>query len=249
MKRIFLFGYERFALEQKSELSVQFHLCRRMTPLQKSCLEAISRFEKRFRKPTAQFFADDLAPIIFTTAYGELVASLNIAQSIYQGEKRVSPLAFQHSVHNVAAGYIAIWKKVSNPIITLSTGFLSLDKALYLGYEKIYHGLCRRALIVHSQELATGASEVIARTQVLGLTGEGESCESGLLYELTQFHHSGEKWDFLPSKDSSSVGFRVQEQSSDNCDGFFELPGERASFCRQVTALDGETLFSEWRAL
>jgi len=59
--------------------------------------------------------------MIYASAYGELIDSVNILEAI-NTNKTVSPTSFQHSVYNTAASYHSIVHKNTSEILTLSSG-------------------------------------------------------------------------------------------------------------------------------
>jgi len=64
--------------------------------------------------------------MIYGSAYGEVIDTVNILNSINNNEP-VSPSAFQNSVYNTAASYHSILNENKNEILTLSCG----DKTSY----------------------------------------------------------------------------------------------------------------------
>lgn len=108
-------------------------LARRMTPLQKSLVDAAYLLSREVPEAFRAAVTEGGCPIVFASAFGELGSNLGMLLALRRRELPLSPTSFQHSVHNCPVGYLSIAFKLRNPISTISAGFLSNEKALALG--------------------------------------------------------------------------------------------------------------------
>ena len=77
--------------------------------------------------------------IIFGSAYGEVNATVDIVESIYN-KTLLSPTAFQNSVHNTPASYLSILSENSNEVTTVSDLFNTSLSVLKTGAIKALKG-------------------------------------------------------------------------------------------------------------
>jgi len=77
--------------------------------------------------------------IIFGSAYGEVNATVDIVESIYN-KTLLSPTAFQHSVHNTPASYLSILSENSGEVTTVSDLFNTSLSVLKTGAIKALKG-------------------------------------------------------------------------------------------------------------
>ncbi len=150
--RVFVECFEEISLKKTDSLSFNHPLARRMSFLQKAGLEVMSRIEKDYPMLLDSYLYGPECEIFYTTTYGELQAVHTIANQINAKELPVSPLAFQHSVNNAAAGYLSIIKKVKKNVVTLGSGYLALDKAIYSIFHRLKNEPETTAILVHGDE-------------------------------------------------------------------------------------------------
>ncbi len=77
--------------------------------------------------------------IIFGSAYGEVKATVDIVESIYN-KTLLSPTAFQNSVHNTPASYLSILSKNQAEVTTVSDLFDTSLSVLKTGAIKALRG-------------------------------------------------------------------------------------------------------------
>lgn len=114
------------ALKTK-ELVPKMVLRRRLTRASKLALEVMN---------TVNF---SKGRIVYSTGYGELLATQTILNSILNKEG-ISPTVFQNSVYNTAVSYASILHKNENEILTVSSGKKSGEKLLKVGAIKALDG-------------------------------------------------------------------------------------------------------------
>jgi hypothetical protein len=84
--------------------------------------------------------------IILATCHGPMETGFRFLDSIEDNEP--SPIRFTHSVHNVAAGYIAWALQLTGPVLTLTTFHWPLVAALDQALLDLESGRIQRALVL-----------------------------------------------------------------------------------------------------
>ncbi len=83
------------------------------------------------------------------TAYGPLETNFSsLATLIDDGEGRISPTLFSHSVYNVAAGYVARLLGIMGPILTVTTYSWPFLIALRQGRQAVEAGMIDQAVVL-----------------------------------------------------------------------------------------------------
>lgn len=207
----------------------QHKLQRRMTSIQKIGLATLNQAISN--SSNLQKALKDESSLIYTsTCYGELSSMSKILQSLANQDFPCSPLAFQHSVHNALAGYLGIINQLQNKTVTLGSGPLAFDRALYFAFHKLKQNICRYAVIVHADDKIFADQE--ARAQVICLSNTEAKETQSPLFELTsiEHRHAGKELD----------------QAAPEAPIYIDQLVFETSFTRTAIGLKGEKIESTW---
>src|SRR5262249_27338723 len=158
---------------------------------QKAAMEALAELKE------AGFALPPNAAIYFATQFGEVDATLAVAESILAKALPVSPTAFQHSVHNAVPGYVSIACEARNPSLTVSSGFRSFDKLLFWSFHELRSGLLDAALVINANERLAERSP-LAESEMLLLAANSDATNTALPTELTAVNRASSRtaYDF-----------------------------------------------------
>ncbi len=174
MSYVHYYDYQRVRAEDNF---TDFHpLARRMSPLQKAGLMAWHHFTQNRKDLFAALISDATVPFFYATSFGETRAIFDVAGSVIRKELPVSPVSFQHSVENAAAGYVTIIHKLNNAGITLPNGFFALDKGLFFADKLLKANIYASLILMFANEFpfdGKGTAEV--ELIVLGANKEGQN--------------------------------------------------------------------------
>lgn len=160
-------------------------LLRRMTPLQKVSVEIFALFKKN-----ADFIYNNViqklkTPIYFATKYGEIQTAMQLYSMILNKDFPISPIAFQHSVHNCASGYISILHGLHASHLTFSSGDSSFKNATELAISKIKSGTLSSVCVISADESRQlGEVKASAKICVIANPNHFEGLNSYCLKEL-----------------------------------------------------------------
>ena len=93
-------------------------LRRKLSPVDKVAISTLNKI-----------FSSDIEEIVFSSAYGEITRLKSII-SQYQEFNEVSPAQFSGSVHNYAAGFFTLYKKINIPYYALASGENSVSAGM-----------------------------------------------------------------------------------------------------------------------
>ncbi len=163
---------------------------RRMSLLQKATMACFAQIRPAL---DAGAEPEERLLIAFATRFGEVDATLNVADAILNRTLPVSPVFFQHSVHNAAAGYVSIASGRRDPSITTANGFLSFDLLLYWAAHELAAGLRDRVLLLSAAEhaVSAAAAELPAECEALLLT-RSESLAPNRVATLVSIQYAGD---------------------------------------------------------
>lgn len=239
-KPIFLNCYQNVAFYDEASLpKIDHNLGRRMTPLQRGTLFAGRCLFAKHQTIFEEFFADHRNVILFATAFGEVSANFSVIKDICENRLPVSPKDFQHSVYNAALGYLAIVEKVNLHMIAITSGYLSVDRALQLSALRLLSGTPKILVFCADEHLSEAATVVRAEVFLL----------SDRLLPLPgrQFHIDGITTGF-PGQPPNPLEQQVFEQrhTTANPYCFLEPQFESETHSRVTVASTGEWAMSSW---
>lgn len=163
MAEVWLESFERFRLTSLNAPSKRHPLQRRMTNLQKAMIGVFELLETQYLPTLSEDLSENKLDLSFTTTFGELKAIKSIADGILAKDLPVSPLSFQHSVNNAAAGYLGMIVKNYAGACVTGTGILSLDKALFRIHKTIQAFPEKRHILIHCDEFLSPKNSVLAQ--------------------------------------------------------------------------------------
>ena len=244
---------------RQQETTLDHPLARRMTALQLSVMELMEETRTNLGNVFSEMMSDSRIPIYYSTSIGEINSVTTVARAVHAKTLPCSPAAFQHSVHNAAAGYIASTYKTRNPSLTFSSGFLSFDLALTLTARKIAAGLIDGAFLVHGEEKRTTNPDIESEAEVLLLLGEtsryrtaGNSAGNSWLLKTIQHMPTVDSLSRFRSDCPKEVGTEISETSEESSlSAMFPLRLSEKTNCftRIANALNGESVVSIWSRL
>jgi hypothetical protein len=240
--QIFLAYYDAYEIDGPSGSGIIKHpLARRMSPIQRASASVFIKGREAYPDFFSSLRENQHIPIIVTTSYGEIEAIHSVARSVTQSEFPLSPKDFQHSVANASSGYLALTQELHSNIITLSNGFLSLDKALYFGAMRLARMPDPYIVIIHAGE-HLWPSGPVAKAEMFVLCREQGGCLNQAL-GLADFKVLRRPFDVC--YETAQVQHHEAAGTLTPC---FNLPEDRAShsFDRLVTSATGEALYSRW---
>lgn len=200
MVSIWLEAFESFQLTSSNNPTKRHPLQRRMTNLQKAMIGVFDRLEDHQGYSLREKITGDKISVSFTTTFGELRAIRAIADTIRINDLPVSPLSFQHSVNNAAAGYFGMINKNFSGICVTGTGILSLDKALYRIGKKIQNSPDRDHLLIHCDEFLSPQETVLAQAYGFILTGHKNQRKNQIIRMDSVDYSVGEDLTHLADK-------------------------------------------------
>ena len=248
MNRVFAGEYRRFTLQRESTLHLTHPLARRMAPLQRCALEILALFREERAAVFAELWKISGAPLFFATSMGELDPSLTLAESIFCNSLPLSPAVFQHSVHNATPGYASIVFRSQTPSLTVSSGFLSLDKALLLAFLKVAHGRLPAVIVLAADENTVRNEAVLARSELIIIAGENQVPQLTRSHEIISYQYFG-AGRLTPPRPLDIPLIALAEHGTYAPHTALDLDGQSGSFCRRVVSLEGERVESVWRRL
>jgi hypothetical protein len=234
MTDVFVSRYRHTVMQHNSFFSVKHPLARRMTPLQKAALEGLERWKNEDEKDFNFVFRELQTPIFFASAFGELDATIKEADYINQKSLPVSPAAFQHSVQNCAPGYFSIINALDTPSLSISSGFLTLDKTLFLAWQKVLTAQTPAICVLAAHEQGEKNSLISSFGELFLVHNNTVLFPSGTGFALTSCHFEWTK----PEQETLGSLFPL-----------LRLDQKSESFCRTSTNSIGEKYSSHWRAL
>lgn len=157
---------------------------RRMTPLQRAVLSCLHKQREREPGSFAKLFHQVGCPVYFASGFGEFGSFIAEAQLINAKSLPVSPLAFQHSVQNCALGYFSILNGLHTGNLAISSGLLSLDKAIHLAYAHIKAGSLRAVCIVAADETGASGSGLLSAAESFVLHDQSLCAELPALFSV-----------------------------------------------------------------
>ncbi len=110
-----------------------------------------------------EVFEEGAEEIVFSSRFGE-IDRLKTIISQYQEFDEVSPAQFSASVHNYAAGFFTLYKKLNIPYFALSSG----ENSISAGLVKSVISKNSRLLFVYADEVSVACS--------INKSGEGAKC-------------------------------------------------------------------------
>jgi len=229
---------------------IQYPYARRFSPIQKSVFEAFESIRNDSQADFDQILKELKAPLYFATSVGEIDSVTKVIGSVLNNDLPVSPTAFQHSVHNAAAGHISIYYGLRSPQLTFSSGFLSLDKALFNAFHKISSGLVPAICVFAASEYLKPDRSIFSRSEICFLS-DAPLGKKGLCYEILDynfFDHEREK--FSSSEIETNQIEKMQFKESKNIEFCgLKLMNAPNNFVRSISDLDGESLTSRWNRM
>jgi hypothetical protein len=165
MRRIFAAAYAHRSAGPGLPAIAPQTLTRRMSWMQKAAMEALEAVRP---------LPPDL-PVYFATQFGEIDATLAVADAILSRQLPVSPTAFQHSVHNAGPGYLMIATGSRAPSLTVSSGFASFDKLLFWAFHELRQGHRGEVLLAQAAERV----EDVATCELLHLSTDHSYASTG----------------------------------------------------------------------
>jgi hypothetical protein len=209
---------------------------RRMTALQKAIEVVVSAMKADQPTAFAALWNNPLVPVFFATAYGELTALFSLSGAILDRSLPVSPKDFQHSVQNASLAYLAMTEHLHNPMVSLSSGFLSADKAMFLVVRRLQAGLEPAALLIHGHE----ESKDCAEAECLVLSAQVRSFwpRSHRLVDIS-----------LDTKEPNALDRPVQSIPEEEGKVAWLVQGGAVRDRRQVTSRAKEGIYTQWQRL
>jgi hypothetical protein len=131
---------------------------RRMTQLQRAALHCLQSMKQSQAEIFDLVFHQMGSPVYLASAFGEFGSFLAESRLINARSLPVSPAAFQHSVQNCALGYFSILNGLHTGHLAISSGPLSLDKAIHLAFSQIEAGALQAVCIVAAEEIFSDES-------------------------------------------------------------------------------------------
>lgn len=216
-------------------------LARRFSPIQKAVFECFESIKCEAPDDFNLVLKEWHAPLYFATSLGEIDSVIRVIRGVLENDLPVSPIAFQHSVHNAAAGHISIHYGLKSPQLTFSSGYLSLEKAMFSAYHKILMKSVSAVCMVAADEYRTN-SGLAARAEVFFLSGKPLQ-NSKINYQILDYQY-GEL------KDSHKIDNQVHFKEADMLESCrLDLPNSKKDFIRLVEDRGGEKLSSSWKFL
>lgn len=242
MTSVFLNYFDFFEYKEGNDLPDYHKLQRRMSFLQKSMIGVTDRAINSIPLDLFGVMANDCnADILFTTSFGELFSVGKIATMIFQKDLPISPVAFQHSVNNAAAGYLSIIHGHHKGIMVSGSGGLELDKAIFKIFFKCKYNPYQHYILIHCDEsLREDGSVLSGRSYLLIFSGNKYSLSQAPLAELKSVQYLWDDGHRFQKEESDIYCFSEGNLSSFECrlkDGFKR---------RAVTTCGQEWLVTEW---
>ena len=238
---VFLTYYDSLDLVTGGEEEALGHpLARRMTPLQRAAVGIFVRAGRRSADTWEAMLKNCECEILFTTAYGEVSSNFGVCHATAHNQFPMSPKDFQHSLNNAAAGYLALTQGISQNILTITHGFLSVDKALfYAAHRLLQQSTIKHVVVVHANEYLWPGSSLMAKAEIFVL---GREATTGA-YELVNCDGGTQ-----PCGAECTTFRETSADSNEPClAAYFDLPRDKDTYRRLAIDSVGDTHYSEWR--
>jgi hypothetical protein len=226
-------------------------MARRFSPIQKAVLETFDAWQKERPDEFNRLFRELRAPLYFASEFGEIASLVREARDILARNLPVSPLAFQHSVQNCAAGYFSIVHALHNPSLSISSGFLAFDKAMFWAWQGVSTGRFSAVCVAVGRESTLLDDTQSSTCELIVVSNPAAFVADGACFSLDEFAlvpSLSAAGGLLGDDPDCSVATLVEGPTPA---GVAELRLDESAprVSRLVSNREGETVVSRWRRI
>ncbi|MCP3924698.1 MAG: hypothetical protein GY714_19150 [Desulfobacterales bacterium] len=236
--------YKKLSVKNINEIDLSFKLARRMGIMQKTCIKLCLELQEKRPDLFELLKSDCNIPIVFTSAFGEIEAIYNTVKDVSNDLFPVSPTAFQHSVDNATAGYIALVLGLHNRSLTMSKGYLSVDNALYFGAKNVEFGLAPFVIIINANEYIWPKGDIIAKAEIIVL-GNDKIIGNEPVCNLEKIKQSPDLLDKIKKIDTLSKEVFIESKDPDKA-LYLDLDNHFENYTRFALSNSSDGFLSKW---